>query len=1134
MPWPEQGERRLAGISSFGLSGTNAHVIIGDPRPTGSAAATEAADEHGALLLPISARSRAAREELAGRYLELLRTAPETPAVDVCASAARRRSHHDHRLAAVGRDRDDLVAALEAFLRGDENRDLIVGVDRRSADLTVFVFPGQGSQWAGMARDLLRHEPVFRRAIERCQEAVAPHVDWSLLEVLEDPAGARLDEIDVVQPVLFAVQVALAAWWEAAGVRPDAVVGHSMGEVAAAHIAGALTLEDAARIICVRSQLLRRIAGRGAMAVVDLDVDGARRAMAGVEDRLSVAVSNSRSSTVLSGDPAALDAVMARLERAGTFCRRVRVDVASHSPQVDELLDDLHARLASVRPVRGNVPFLSTVSGEMVDGSALDAAYWGENVRRPVRFADAVDALIARGHGRFVEMTAHPLLTGAIREALHHASRDGVALASLHRDADGPTELRKALASLYVDGLAVDWARIQPARPPTDVPFYAWQHQRYWLGAHDADTDADSGGAELMHAVRWRPAPDAGLVRPEAVDRWLVVAAEGIDAAAYARALGDAAVLALPDAGPDAIATILDAAADGHLGVVVLTGGADDLPAAAMADRQCRHVATIARVVGTLDRRRAGAHVWLVTHGAQRARPGDQVSGWVNGTLWGLGRAIGEELPHLWGGCVDLDATASPQQAAAALAHELTHVAADGQAEGEVALRDGQRFVARLAPAEVGAPAPLALPVDGTVLVTGGFGAVGREVARWLVEHGARRIVLVGRTELPPRAEWAGRDPDSPAGRRAACVRQLEALGAAVHVAAVDVGDEVALVSFLDTFRQEGWPPIRAVFHAAAQFGGDLVGDLDDRAVRAQLLPKLVGASIFHDRVPDLQHFVLFSSAAGSLPMAGQSAYAAANSFLDSLAQHRAATGRPAISIGWGFWEGSDEEAPGETGRGRVDGGRSYKEIATTLAADQGIHGFDVDQGLVALHRLMVGSEPATVVAAIDWARLGAARIAAIGGLATDRVGAAGPGDGTARASLVAEMAEAAPSEQQDVAEAAVRRVVSRVLKLSQDGIDGTTPFGSLGLDSLMSVELRNLLERELGSKLSATLAWNYPTVRELAAYLVSRVAGTEAPPAFEAAVVVDVDPRLEGLAAKVGELSEDEALAALIGGEQR
>ncbi len=570
--------------------------------------------------------------------------------------------------------------------------------------------------------------------------------------------------------------------------------------------------------------------------------------------------------------------------------------------------------------------------------------------------------------------------------------------------------------------------------------------------------------------------------------------------------------------------------------MVVVTGGTDDAPpsATAMATRQCRHVATIVRLAAALDRRRLPAQLWLVTQGAQRVQPDDRVPGWVDGTLWGLGRAIGEELPHLWAGCIDLDPAVPPLQAATALTGELTHLGADGEVEGEVALRDARRFVGRLGPAEVPAPAPLALPVDGTVLVTGGFGAVGGEVARWLVDQGARRVVLLGRTVLPPRAEWAGLDPDSPAGRRVATVRELEALGAAVHVAAVDAGDEAALIAFLDTFRTEGWPPIRVVVHAAAQFGGDLVGDVSVAAVRAQLLPKLVGAWTFHHHMADLQHLVLFSSIAGSLPMAGQSAYAAANAFLDSLAQHRAAAGRPAVSIAWGFWEGSDEAVPGETGRGHVDGGRTYKDIANTLAVDQGIHGFGVDEGLATLHRLLPGSEPCTVVAAIDWARLGAARLASIAGLAADRVAAAPPATGAPRSSsLVADIADAAPSEQLDVAEAAVRRIVGRVLKLPQGGIDGATPFGSLGMDSLMSVELRNLLERELGSKLSATVAWNYPTVQELAAYLVTRVVGTEAVPA-EAAAPVGADPRLDALATKVDQLSEDEALAALMGGERR
>ena len=284
---------------------------------------------------------------------------------DVCYTAGVRRPHHRARAAVVAADRAELIAGLRALAGGREHASVQTGAaPSGAAAKVVFVFPGQGSQWLGMGRQLLAEEPAFRAAIEGCDAAVARESGFSVLaELAADEGRSRLAEIDVVQPVLFSVEVALAALWRSWGVEPDALVGHSMGEVAAAHVAGILTLEDAAKVICRRSRLLRRVSGKGAMALVELALPEAEKALSGYEDRLSVAVSNGPRSTVLSGDPAALEAVLATLEKRGVFCRRVKVDVASHSPQVDPLREDLRAALSDVRPRKALLAMRSTVTG---------------------------------------------------------------------------------------------------------------------------------------------------------------------------------------------------------------------------------------------------------------------------------------------------------------------------------------------------------------------------------------------------------------------------------------------------------------------------------------------------------------------------------------------------------------------------------------------------------------------------------------------------------------------------------------------------------------------------------------------------------------------------------------------------
>jgi acyl transferase domain-containing protein/NADPH:quinone reductase-like Zn-dependent oxidoreductase/NAD(P)-dependent dehydrogenase (short-subunit alcohol dehydrogenase family)/acyl carrier protein len=493
MPWPEGP--RIAGVSAFGLSGTIAHLVV-EEAPVAPSAEVE---PDRALVLPISAHSPEALREIATAYHDVL-SGPDAPAVrDLCYSAAVRRTHHDHRLAAVGQTHAELAGALSAFLAGEPRSGLASGIRAGSAaHKLVFVFPGQGGQWSGMAQDLLASEPVFADAIAACEAALRPHVEWSLRELLAaSPASPLLERIDVIQPALFSIQVALAALWRSLGIVPAAVIGHSMGEIAAAHVAGALSLSDAARIIARRSRLMRTISGRGAMAVLELPLADAERALAGREDRLSIAASNGPTTTVVSGEPAALSELLDELGRREVFCRPVKVDVASHSPQVDVLGPELHAALAGLAPRPASVAFHSTVTGEAIDGRELDAAYWESNLRRPVLFAPVVEQLIAQGHDLFVELSPHPVLGGALQQLLQGHGEAGGVFASLRRDEPGRTLLLGALGGLYAHGYPVDWSRLFPAPGHVvPLPSYPWQRERFWIEASELAAGRRTRGSQ--------------------------------------------------------------------------------------------------------------------------------------------------------------------------------------------------------------------------------------------------------------------------------------------------------------------------------------------------------------------------------------------------------------------------------------------------------------------------------------------------------------------------------------------------------------------------------------------------------------------------------------------------------------
>ncbi|MGZ9224710.1 MAG: type I polyketide synthase, partial [Anaerolineales bacterium] len=500
-PWQE-ARKRFAAVSSFGWSGTNAHVVLEEAPPADSKFSSASTNPY---LLPLSAHAPEALRDLARSYSSFLTQASPSDLADVCYTASCRRTHHANRLALVGASSDELINKISAFLQ--ENLPVEISRIDDQAKI-VFVFPGQGSQWLGMGRELLKQNQVFRETLQRCEQAIQPWVDWSLTEQLgldEDSPNYRLNEISVIQPILFAFEIALSAVWRSWGIEPHAVIGHSMGEVAAAYIAGALRLEDAAHVICRRSQLMQRTSGRGGMAVVGISIVEANQLIQGLEDRISVAVNNSPRSTVLSGDPQALEEIMEELARRDIFCRRVRVDVASHSPQMDPLRAELVEALRDIKPQAAHIPFFSTVTEEVSHGATLNAEYWGRNLRQPVQFGSMIQKLLDADHSVFIEMSPHPILLTSIQEVSIELNKSSTEVASLRRDQPELTSLLGELGLLYRLGYPIDWKKLYPTGGRVvSLPAYPWQHESFWLEV-EASTNSFArtiaGDKQSQHAV---------------------------------------------------------------------------------------------------------------------------------------------------------------------------------------------------------------------------------------------------------------------------------------------------------------------------------------------------------------------------------------------------------------------------------------------------------------------------------------------------------------------------------------------------------------------------------------------------------------------------------------------------------
>jgi NADPH:quinone reductase-like Zn-dependent oxidoreductase/malonyl CoA-acyl carrier protein transacylase len=421
---------------------------------------------------------------------------------DVAHSLLVSRSAFEHRAVILGADLGELRAGAQALAAGDPGPTVVEGV-ARPRGATVFVFPGQGSQWAGMAVDLLDTSPAFAARMQECEAALAAHVDWSLSGVLRaEPGQPGLDRVDVVQPVLWAVMVSLAELWRSLGVRPDAVLGHSQGEIAAAVVAGALSLPDGALVVALRSRAIAGLAGRGGMVSVPLPGAEVAELIGRWDGAVSVAAVNSPRSTVVSGDVDALAELLADCERRGVRARRIEVDYASHSAHVESVERELARLLEPVRPRTAEVPFFSTVTAGWLDTSTLDAAYWYTNLRQTVRLEACVRALAEQKYEVFVEVSPHPVLTVAVQETAEEAGADAVVSGTLRRDEGGPRRLLRSAAELFVRGVDVDWGQVlAPVRPAlVDLPTYAFQHRHFWLAERAAGA-GDVGAAGLRAAA---------------------------------------------------------------------------------------------------------------------------------------------------------------------------------------------------------------------------------------------------------------------------------------------------------------------------------------------------------------------------------------------------------------------------------------------------------------------------------------------------------------------------------------------------------------------------------------------------------------------------------------------------------
>ena len=478
----------LAGVNSFGITGTNAHVVLQE-YSIDKATYQSSIPLNTKLIFPLSANSEKALRNYSLMYSDLLANCQSDERLgELLAGISIRKSDLSLRKAIVPDGLEDLIQKLRTV-----DDDSFLGIVNGQTDIhqkhkVVFVFPGQGSQWSGMGKQLFETEEVFKQEIIKWEDAFRPLVNWSLTEELFQEDASRLTTINIIQPALVAMEVALSKLWQSWGIEPDAVLGHSMGEVASAYVAGILDIEDAVKVICNRSALMKTTSGKGAMAYIGLTADEVSQRIASQEN-IGIAVNNSPSSTVVSGDVEAVDELVDTLTKEEVFCRKIKVDVASHSPQMDAVKDDLRVRLKDLKPNSSSIPFYSTVLQDLTSGLDLDADYWIRNLRQPVQFAKTVQKIIDDGGSFFLEMSPHPLLLQAIKENADHLGKRISTCGTLVRDVDSSESFLESVGQAWCNGLSPNWGRIYgSSKGSTQLPSYPWDRERYWIDESGLDT----------------------------------------------------------------------------------------------------------------------------------------------------------------------------------------------------------------------------------------------------------------------------------------------------------------------------------------------------------------------------------------------------------------------------------------------------------------------------------------------------------------------------------------------------------------------------------------------------------------------------------------------------------------------
>jgi malonyl CoA-acyl carrier protein transacylase len=1101
--WQTNGTPRRAGVSSFGMGGTNCHVVLEEAPSLEPATNTLERDWH---ILCLSAKTEKALQELQERYVAYLKSHLDAKLADICFTANTGRKSFSHRSAVVAQSVKQLLEQLEAGATvsrevSSPEAILACGCD---SNAFAFLFTGQGSQYVGMGRQLYEQAPTFRETLNRCDEILRPYLEQPLLWVLYPDLNAvgenyqsKINETAYTQPALFALEYALFELWKSWGIEPDVVMGHSLGEYVAACVAGVFSLEDGLKLIAARGKLMQGLPSNGEMVALLTDEARATAAIESYAQFVSIAAINGPESVVISGRREAINAVCATLEASGIKTKKLKVSHAFHSALMEPMLREFESVARQVNFSSPQIKLLSNVTGTLATDEIATPEYWCRHITNPVRFAASMECLQQQGVEVFIEIGSKPILLGMARQCLPF--HQGLWLPSLRPEQENWQQILQSLAALYVRGVNIDWSGFERdyQRLRVILPTYPFQRQRYWIEKQNLVTQQQITATNIedwFYQVEWelqesKPKSQSSITARQSPSTWLIFADQG--------ELGKTLALELEKEGQNCLLVYstenynfinpstwsinptnpedfqrffqeISSTVTSIQGIIHLwsldTPASKQLNIPVLEDTQKKNCGSVLHLIQTIFNQSISSRLWIITRGVQAVDSQIDNLAIAQSPLWGLGKVIAVEHPDYWGGMVDL----APNPELDEAVRLLTSIT---QSEGEdhVAFRNEQTYVARLVKIHnsevrsqktLGGQSFVPLNSQNSYLITGGLGGLGLKLAQWLVEQGAKYLILVGRRGASSKANQT--------------IKALEQAGAKILVTQADVSQEKDLLRVLEAYKAS-MPPLGGIVHAAGIIDDGILQSQSWERFRKVMAPKVLGTWNLHNLTQDipLDFFIMFSSLSSLGCSPGQGNYAAANAFMDASAHYRQAQGLPALSINWGPWA--------EVG------------MATNQDYDfnrEGLNLISPEQGLQAFTQLLQSRQAQVGVFSIEWEKFSERYPYAqrspyfqkmLGKTATL------PSQAKLEKNepiIFKQLLEISSEQRQKFLQSYLQSCIAQILQMQIEQISLTDSLLDLGMDSLMVMEAINQLKSDLQLMLYPKEFYERPRIDALAKYL--------------------------------------------------